>query len=209
MPFFSQISFFSRETTSKDIGDDGESWVHEVLLEEFKDCKDVFVFHNIVLPNSQIDHVVVTNYGIFVIETKNWSGWIYGDEKSQKWMRSYYGDRDYYENPILQNNYHIKRLAQFLSVSPLYLYSIVVMVGDCTLKTREALPPYVMTSACSVPQYIKQFNEKKNYCFFQEDLERFQKQLLSLNPQVEIKDMPTKEELKDLLRDVMGKSNDN
>src|SRR5690554_6493192 len=36
---------------------------------------------------SQIDHVIVSDYGIFVVETKNYSGWIFGDDKSQYWTQ--------------------------------------------------------------------------------------------------------------------------
>lgn len=72
---------------------------------------------------SQIDHVVVSPYGIFVIETKNISGYIYGSEYSQKWERhwkgykrgGYYGSDDRpFDNPVLQNGAHVKALYEQL-----------------------------------------------------------------------------------------------
>lgn len=48
------------------------------------------VMLNINGKTSQIDHVVVSNYGIFVIETKNYKGWILGDERSEYWTQVIY-----------------------------------------------------------------------------------------------------------------------
>jgi len=48
-------------------------------------------FHGLYLPRpdgkgtTQIDHIVVSRYGIFVIETKNYRGWIFGSEKQRDW----------------------------------------------------------------------------------------------------------------------------
>lgn len=82
---------------------------------------------------SQIDHVVVSRYGIFVIETKNISGHIYGSENSPKWKRYwkawYYGiehsDELEFDNPILQNEAHIKALASELGSNIKYIPIIV------------------------------------------------------------------------------------
>jgi hypothetical protein len=51
--------------------------------------------HDITIPSvkgktTQIDHVVVSEYGVFVIETKNYTGWIVGDEKSDYWTQVIY-----------------------------------------------------------------------------------------------------------------------
>ena len=62
----------------------------------------------------QIDHVVVSIYGIFVIETKNYSGWIFGDENSQYWAQVIYKTKNRFYNPILQNRGHIKALQGLL-----------------------------------------------------------------------------------------------
>ena len=49
---------------------------------------------------SQIDHVVVSIYGIFVIETKNYTGWIHGSENSEYWTQSIYRKKTKFRNPI-------------------------------------------------------------------------------------------------------------
>ena len=43
--------------------------------------------------SSQIDHLVISIYGIFVIETKNYKGWIFGNEKSEKWLQVIYKEK--------------------------------------------------------------------------------------------------------------------
>jgi len=48
---------------------------------------------------TQIDHVVVSFYGIFVIETKNYKGWIYGNEDSEQWTQKYlWEEKQFYES---------------------------------------------------------------------------------------------------------------
>ena len=58
---------------------------------------DQNVYHlipDVMLPTSdgttQIDHVIVSHYGIFVLETKNYKGWIYGNENDPQWTQVIY-----------------------------------------------------------------------------------------------------------------------
>ncbi|MCQ2602120.1 MAG: NERD domain-containing protein [Treponema sp.] len=66
---------------------------------------------------SQIDHVVISEFGIFVIETKNYSGWIYGGINSEYWTKNMYGKKYEFRNPLHQNYAHIKALMEILGVS--------------------------------------------------------------------------------------------
>jgi hypothetical protein len=54
-------------------------------------------FHNLIVPTqngtTQIDHVLLSKYGIFVIETKNYEDWIFGDEHQKMWTQALYGKR--------------------------------------------------------------------------------------------------------------------
>ncbi|MBI2441868.1 MAG: NERD domain-containing protein [Lentisphaerae bacterium] len=52
---------------------------------------------------TQIDHVIVSMYGIFVIETKTYKGWIYGDEREAKWTQAIYHRKEQFQNPLRQN----------------------------------------------------------------------------------------------------------
>lgn len=67
---------------------------------------------------TQIDHVVIPNYGIFVIETKNYKGWIIGNEFDDYWKQIIYKRKEKLHNPIKQNYGHIMVLKEHLSDFP-------------------------------------------------------------------------------------------
>lgn len=99
------------------------------------------VLNDLYLPlpdgtTTQIDHVVVSQYGIFVVETKTYSGWIFGDEKSAKWSQSIYRKKSSFQNPIRQNYKHICALADNLGIDKSYFHNVVVFRGGCTFKTE-------------------------------------------------------------------------
>ncbi|MCB2294325.1 NERD domain-containing protein [Clostridium algoriphilum] len=64
---------------------------------------------------TQIDHVIVSNYGIFVIETKNYKGWILGNEFDDNWKQVIYKHKEKLQNPIKQNYGHIQALKEVLN----------------------------------------------------------------------------------------------
>lgn len=87
--------------------------------------------------SSQIDHIIVSNYGIFVIETKNYKGWILGYEKDQSWTQSIYRYKRKFYNPVLQNQGHIYALKHLLkNYKYLRYYSIITFTKRATLKTK-------------------------------------------------------------------------
>ncbi len=98
------------------------------------------VIDNIMLRTSrgttQVDHIVVSIYGIFVIETKNYKGKIYGDEYSEKW-KQYLGRNKYtFHNPVRQNYGHVKSLESLLGLSEDKFIPIVTFSGNAQLKVK-------------------------------------------------------------------------
>ena len=83
------------------------------ILEKLQEGK-YSVINNLLLNNSgytsQVDHVVVSVYGIFVIETKTYQGIISGGENSEQWTQNIYGNKYEFRNPILQNYGHVKSM---------------------------------------------------------------------------------------------------
>ena len=77
----------------------------------------------------QIDHLLITNYGVYVIETKNYAGRIYGNDKQREWTQvlAYGNTKNKLYNPVMQNGTHIYRLKEICE-SELKLYSVVVFV---------------------------------------------------------------------------------
>lgn len=90
---------------------------------------------------SQIDHVVISRYGIFVIETKNYRGWIFGSENAYEWTQVIFSNKYKLYNPIRQNLGHVKALKSHLTLYPqLDYYPIVVFTGGAKLKVNSSFP---------------------------------------------------------------------
>ncbi|MCR4331434.1 MAG: NERD domain-containing protein, partial [Sulfuricaulis sp.] len=128
-----------------------KGWVGEVqgtLAKKIFLDPEVYVdINNITIPTSngttQIDHVIVSRYGVFVVETKNMDGWIFGDEKNSQWTQSIFGKKYKFQNPLHQNYRHTKALSEFLGIDHDKFISIVMFWGECEFKT--AFPPNVMS----------------------------------------------------------------
>lgn len=117
----------------------GERRVSETLKR--LNSKEYIVLNNIELKikgsTSQIDHIIVSDYGIFVIETKNYKGWILGYEKDRYWTQAIYKYRHKFYNPVLQNQGHIYALKHVLKNYPFLRYfSIITFTKRATLKTK-------------------------------------------------------------------------
>ena len=107
--------------------------------------------------STQIDHVVVSVYGIFVIETKYYQGWIYGGENSEFWTQNIYGNKYQLRNPLWQNQGHVKTIARLIGDSGnVPIYNIVAFSRQATIKVDRSLP--VMYWWNVVP-YIKRHKE--------------------------------------------------
>jgi hypothetical protein len=76
--------------------------------------------NNVTIPTpngtTQIDHVIVSRYGVFVVETKNMDGWVFGDERNSHWTQSIFGKKYKFQNPLHQNYRHTKALSEFLGI---------------------------------------------------------------------------------------------
>ena len=104
---------------------------------------------------TQVDHIVVSQYGVFVVETKTYSGWIFGDEKSKEWTQSIYHKKSRFQNPMRQNYKHICALADNLGIDKSYFIGVVAFTGDCTFKTD--MPEGVVYSR-KAADYIRSVN---------------------------------------------------
>ena len=102
--------------------------------------EEYLILNDIYLPlpdgtTTQIDHVIVSQYGVFVVETKTYSGWIFGDEKSKEWTQSIYRKKSRFQNPMRQNYKHICALADNLGIDKSYFIGVVAFTGGCEFKT--------------------------------------------------------------------------
>ena len=132
----------------------GERRVNSILERKLP-SNEYTVFHDITLPSSfgstQIDHIVVSRYGIFVIETKNYTGWIFGDARSKQWTQVVFKEKNRFMNPLRQNYKHTKAVESFFTLQSKHVHSVVVFVGDGKFKTdlpanvtrQRGLYPYI------------------------------------------------------------------
>lgn len=105
---------------------------------------------------TQIDHIIVSRYGVFVIETKNMKGWIFGSANQKTWTQKIYKHTHKFQNPLHQNYKHVKTLETLLNIPASAIHSLVVFVGDSTFKTE--LPDNVVYAGGYI-RYIKSRRE--------------------------------------------------
>lgn len=104
-------------------------------------------YHDVTLPHgsktTQIDHLIVSVYGVFILETKNLSGYIIAHPGDRNWTQLYKdGQHRSFLSPLKQNDYHRQAVAQLLkplNISTGILYPIVVFTGNA--KFASPLPP--------------------------------------------------------------------
>ncbi len=101
--------------------------------------KRCFFLKDVILPcadgTTQIDHIIVSAYGIFVLETKNMKGWIFGSEQGKVWTQKTYNHTNTFQNPLRQNWKHVKAVESLLRIDPEKVFSLVAFVGAGQFKT--------------------------------------------------------------------------
>jgi len=116
--------------------------------------------HNVTLETpdgtTQIDHVVVSRFGIFVIETKHMKGWIFGAEHDAQWTQKLFRNSFKFQNPLRQNYKHVKTLELVLDVPAEAIHSVIVFSGSTTFKTL--LPANVVRGGSYI-SFIKSFQQ--------------------------------------------------
>ncbi|SHI07229.1 nuclease-related domain-containing protein, partial [Clostridium grantii] len=95
---------------------------------------------NIYLPKAdgsttEVDLIMLSETGIYVFESKNYSGWIFGDEKNKNWTQSLQNkQKNKFYNPIWQNKGHISALKDTLGINKEDFYkSYIIFSERCTL----------------------------------------------------------------------------
>lgn len=132
------ILIFGCKALGSGKGKAGERKVATILRQLPKE--DYFVFNDLIIKfrnggSSQIDHVVISRFAIFVIETKNYKGWIFGHENSEYWTQHIYGYKYLFYNPVKQNAGHIRALRGVLdSFGSLPFVSIVAFSPQASFK---------------------------------------------------------------------------
>lgn len=152
-----------------------KGWIGEKILafsvkNIVKDKKGILL-NNLLLPTdkdtTQVDHILLLPSGIFVIETKNMKGWIFGDSKSNNWTQQIYKHKSKFQNPIHQNYKHVRTISTMLELEDeTLIHNIVVFVGSATFKTNM---PENVFKIFRLRNYLKQQNlDKLSYSKLEE-----------------------------------------
>lgn len=140
----------------------GEKRVSDLLSLKLN-RENYYLLNNVTLPagsgTTQIDHIVVSTTGIFVIETKHYSGWIFGNSNSKTWTQTIYKKKSYFQNPVHQNYKHVKVIQRLFDFMPSdNVISVVVFSGDAEFKTKR---PDNVLLLDEIIEYIKLYDEDR------------------------------------------------
>lgn len=144
-----------------------KGWLGEIKTQLsqkiFLDSKVYSTFTNLIIKDeygsTQIDHIIVSKYGIFVVETKEWGDcWVYGDERAKNWTLNYFGNKKTIQNPLNQNYRHTTSLSKYLNIAHEKIKSIVMVWGECEFQTKK--PKNVILGGIQgCANYIEDFKE--------------------------------------------------
>lgn len=137
----SKYATASGNSYAKTVSSKGNSGEYLTFLELEKLEGDKRILTNLYLPGkdgktTEIDLLMIHSTGIYVFESKNYSGWIFGDDKARYWTQSLNGGKkNKFFNPIWQNRGHISALSKVLGNGyEDHLFSYIVFSERCELK---------------------------------------------------------------------------
>lgn len=117
----------------------GEIRVKNALRKHFR-SPNYHLLNHITLKHgestTQIDHILVSSFGVFVIETKNYKGWIFANPTHTTWTQVLFKAKFKFQNPVHQNYRHVAAVRELLDFLPQdAIKSVVVFCGDAEFKT--------------------------------------------------------------------------
>ena len=129
------ILLLNRTKTSGVIGETKIALLLKLLSkEQYKIINNIMIYSK--WGTSQIDHIVISIFGIFVIETKNYKGWIFGSENQEYWTQTIYGNKYKLYNPIRQNYSHIQALKNLETLKDGTKVTLETLKEQGILKTK-------------------------------------------------------------------------
>lgn len=144
----------------------GEAALAQAVMERFRP-PNYHLLNHVTLKledgSTQIDHILVSRFGVFVIETKDYSGWIFANAKDRFWTQVLYSAKFKFQNPLHQNFRHLCAVRELLDfLNPEGIHPVVVFAGTASFKTE-------------VPNGVFSLEEFLNY------VERHTAEVMSIN----------------------------
>lgn len=129
------------KTYNEIMGENGENALENTLskLDGY-----FYILRNLIIPNeerkAEIDLILLHEKGIYVFESKNFTGWIYGSQNANYWLQTFKQSKYKFYNPIRQNETHIKALISLLHLTKENKPNSYIVFGDeATLKKLPSL----------------------------------------------------------------------
>lgn len=164
---FVAVTFILRLFYNKIVGFFGEFWVKRELRKLNNDYK---IINDVMIRTSdgrthQIDHLVISKYGIFVIETKQYNGYLIGNDYDKKWQFKTHRKTYYINNPVHQNYGHIQVLKEVLNIEEEKLIPIVCISSNAKLRINSNVVVRISKLLNKIKSYNNQmiYNEEEIY----------------------------------------------
>ena len=138
----------------------GKAEVATAILARFHLGNTYRVHEHVTLPTpdgtTQIDLLILSRYGIFVIEVKDYKGWIFGGEKQRQWTHVRFRKKYKFQNPLDQNYKHTQAVQQCLGLDESVVHSVVNFSNYGDFKSPM---PAKVTRGPAFTKYIKTFTD--------------------------------------------------
>jgi restriction system protein len=139
------------------VGEIGESIFAQIARKYLSN--DYYIIVNSVLKakngTTQIDQIIVSKFGIFVVEIKTYQGWIWGNANNMQWTQTLPSGNYQFQNPLRQNYKHLKTLQELLTYPNHFFKSLIVFSAQAEFKT--VLPNNVVNNANAYIAFIKSY----------------------------------------------------
>jgi restriction system protein len=158
---FSALGYLAGRYRVDQLQNTGEALVARTLQTTFAP-PDYHLLNNVTLPvhdgSTQVDHVLVSRFGVFVIETKHYQGWLFGAADSATWTQVLYRRKFKFQNPIRQNYKHVKAVQSLLDfLPPEHVRSAVVFSGEAEFRTPR---PAGVFSVRGLAEHLGEFKDE-------------------------------------------------
>lgn len=168
-----------------ELANEGEAKVHYVLASLFPESNYSHLISGVYLRSKkgrlpQIDHILINERGVFVIETKDWNGVVRGAEQDDEWIQIREdGSEEHLKNPLNQNAYHARAVKDWVSsiTDPI---AVVIMV-----KNNKPFNTYDSDSEDERVSYLINFDEMREFfldfdpCLSPDQIETCRRNLMS------------------------------
>ena len=153
------LGFLAGRFRQQHVENRGEAAVRRALVARFPPPTH-HLLNNVTLRieggTTQVDHVLVSRFGIFVLESKHYKGWLFAHATASQWTQVLYKKHYKFQNPTHQNRKHVSAVAKLLDFLPSeHIHSVVVFTGDATFKTER---PAGVVSLSELEAHIGSFN---------------------------------------------------